>query len=132
VVATSRPLRAADVPPVAALLATLGRGVGYPNDRLLRHLPTLLTLAGLRVLSDERRRFSYRMANAADAETFLASLYLPDLPRRRHRAALALLQAMARARVTLPVPVRRIVALRPCLSPRWNRAHRHTVSERDY
>jgi SAM-dependent methyltransferase len=77
------PLRVADLPAVAGLLATLGRGLGYPNDRLLPHLPA-----------------------------FLASLYLPGLPRRRYRAALALLQAMTRGRVTLPVPVRRIVALR--------------------
>lgn len=107
-----RPLRVADLPAIAGLLTMIGRGLGYPNDRLLAHLPALLARAGLRLLKDERRRYNYRLADAADAETFLASLYLPGLPRRRYRAALAVLQAMARARVTLPVPVRRIVARR--------------------
>jgi SAM-dependent methyltransferase len=106
------PLRVADLPTITGLLGVLGRGLGYPNDRLLPHLPALLARAGLRLLGDERRRYNYRLTDTADAETFLASLYLPGLPARRYRAALALLRTMARARVTLPVPVRRIVALR--------------------
>src|SRR6266704_793357 len=103
------PLRAGDVPILAALLATLGRGLGYPNDRLLRRLPDLLAAAGLRLVIDERRRFAYRLAAAADAEVFLASLYLPGLSTRRYRAARVLLRTAARARLSLPVPVRRLV-----------------------
>ncbi len=100
------------MPVIAALLATLGRGLGYPNDRLLRRLPALLAAAGLRLVADERRRFPYRLASAADAEVFLASLYLPGLSRRRYRAARVLLRAAARAGPGVPVPVRRLVAVR--------------------
>jgi SAM-dependent methyltransferase len=108
----SGPLRARDVPIIAALLATLGRGLGYPNDRLLRRLPDLLAVAGLRLVTDDRRRFAYPLATAADAEVFLASLYLPGLSARRYRAARVLLRAAARPRLSLPVPVRRLVAVR--------------------
>ena len=46
----------------------------------------------------------------ADADLFLDSLYLPDLPGARYRAARTVLHAMARARAALPVPIRRVVA----------------------
>jgi SAM-dependent methyltransferase len=91
------PLRAGDVPIIAALLATLGRGLGYPNDRLLRGLPDPLATVGLRLVADERRRFAYPLATAVDAEVFLASLYLPGLSAWRHRAARVLLRAATAA-----------------------------------
>jgi SAM-dependent methyltransferase len=106
------PLRVADVPVLAGLLAALGRGLGYPNDNLLARLPALPSAVGLRLVADERQRFDYRLADAGDADLFLASLYLPDLPAYRYRAASAFLRSLARFGAHLPVPVRRVVASR--------------------
>jgi SAM-dependent methyltransferase len=106
------PLRVTDVPVLAGLLATLGRGLGYPNDGLLTRLPDLLSEVGLRLVADQRQRFDYRLADAADADLFLASLYLPELPTRRYQAAQTLLRSLARVGAHLPVPIRRVVATR--------------------
>lgn len=106
------PLRVVDLPVVAGLLAALGHGLSYPNDGALRRLPDLLDDAGLRLVADERRRFSYPLGTATDADLFLASLYLPGVSGTRYRAARAFLRALARAGPGLPVPVRRVVAVR--------------------
>jgi SAM-dependent methyltransferase len=111
-VPSSGPLRPADLPSLAGLLAALGRGLDYPNGPALRQLPHHLTGAGLRLISDQRLRFPYRLRSAADADLFLASLYLPDLSERRRRAARRWLHALARLQITLPVPIRRIRAAR--------------------
>lgn len=106
------PVRSIDLPVLAGLLTTLGRGLSYPNDHLLRRSEALFEAAGLTVCSDESRLFRYPLGSAADAELLLSSLYLPELPRWRRRAALAYLRTLARAGVRLPVPIRRIVAQR--------------------
>jgi SAM-dependent methyltransferase len=106
------PLRAADLPVLAGLLLTLGRPLSYPNDPQLRHLPSALTTAGLRVVADEHRCFRYPLRGRSDADLFLASLYLPDLSEWRRRAARTYLRALARTRISLPVPIRRLTAQR--------------------
>lgn len=111
-VPASRPLRPFDVPVIAGLLATLGRRLSYPNDAQLRHAGRLLATHDLRVVADETRRYPYRLNRIDDAERFLASLYLPGVAAWRQRAARAYLRALARAHVTLPVPIRRIIAVR--------------------
>jgi SAM-dependent methyltransferase len=107
------PLRGADPLWLAGLLTALGRAIGYPNDAALRRpLPRLLGTAGLRLADDRRCRFVYRLDEPADADLFLSSLYLPDLPARRLRAARRWLRAAARVHTGLPVPLRRITAVR--------------------
>lgn len=118
-VPASGPLHAADLPVLAGLVAALGRGLAYPNDGLLGRVPTLLGSAGLTVITDVRCRFVYAMRTTVDADRVLASLYLPGLTPRRFRAARTYLRTLARARVSLPVPIRRITAQRP--SATWNR-----------
>jgi SAM-dependent methyltransferase len=105
-----RPLHPGDLPVLAGLLGALGRGLTYPNDRALTRLPALLETAGLRLETDQRRRFAYPLRSPADADRFLASLYLPDLSAGRRHAAASYLRTLARARVRLPVPIRRVVA----------------------
>ena len=106
------PLRPGDVVVLAGLLSALGRGLRYPNDAALGRLPDLLAGGGLRVVADERRRFGYRLADSAAGDRFLASLYLPGLPGYRYRAAGMVLRGFACAGVTMPVPVRRVIAAR--------------------
>jgi SAM-dependent methyltransferase len=104
------PLPATDLPVLAGLLATLGRRLSYPNDPQLPHLASTLTAAGLHVVPDEYRCFRYPLRGGADTDMFLASLYLPDLPEWRGRAARTYLRALARTRISLPIPIRRIIA----------------------
>ncbi|WP_165990002.1 methyltransferase domain-containing protein [Streptomyces sp. YIM 98790] len=110
----SGPVRGVDLLWAGGLLAALGRRLGYPNDALLSgdRLAGTLAAAGLRAVTDERRRFSFRLSRAQDAELFLDSLYLPGLPGRRRGAARAWLRAAARAKAGFPVPLRRIIAVR--------------------
>lgn len=107
-----RPLHLGDVPVLTGLLAALGRGLGYPNDEPLRRLPDALTAVGLRRLADQRRRYGFLLRSRADADLFLASLYLPGLPAARYRAAQRMLRTFARVGAQVPIPVRRIVATR--------------------
>ncbi|MQA85752.1 MAG: methyltransferase domain-containing protein [Streptosporangiales bacterium] len=104
------PLRLLDVLVVGGLLAGLGRALSYPNDAAMRRMAPVLARAGLRLEADERYRFGYRPRDAADADGFLSSLYLPGLPDRRYRRARTYLRALTRAGVELPIPIRRIVA----------------------
>jgi SAM-dependent methyltransferase len=110
IVPATRPLLFRDVVKVAGLAATAGR-LSYPNDAALAAPAGRLAAAGLRLVSDEARRFGYRLRGPDDAETLLASLYLPGVPPYRVRAARAYLRALARLRATVPVPLRRLVAV---------------------
>ncbi|MDJ0346600.1 class I SAM-dependent methyltransferase [Streptomyces sp. H10-C2] len=113
-VPTHSPLRAADAVWVTGLLGTLGRTIGYPNDTALRArtLPLLLGAAGLRLADDRKRRFAYPLRTPADADLLLSSLYLPGISPARLRAARRWLHALAAAHVALPVPLRRIAAVK--------------------
>lgn len=106
------PLRPGDVVVLAGLLAALGRGLRYPNDAALGRLRDLLAGAGLELVADERRRFGYPLADGEAADRFLTSLYVPDLPAYRYRTARTVLRGLARAGVTVPVPIRRVIATR--------------------
>jgi SAM-dependent methyltransferase len=101
------PLQRGDLPAMVGLTTLLGRRLRYPNDDLL---DALLATSGLRVDSDEHRRFGYRLGDARDADRFLASLYLPDLPPIRYRLTRAYLRGLSRFGFELPIPIRRIVA----------------------
>lgn len=112
IVPADAPIKAVDWPLVIGLLATLGRRLRYPNDAYLAELSQSLADAGLRAVTDQNRRFGYRITSSAAADRFLTSLYLPNLHPRRHRAAELWLRFLARLHADLPVPVRRIVAVR--------------------
>lgn len=107
------PLRGRDYPIVTGLVIALGRRIAYPNDRLLRDASGLLTAVGLHLVEDTSRRFAYQLRNTADAEALFSSLYLPGIGPRRARAGRALLRAAARTGTEMPVPIRRIIAVKP-------------------
>jgi SAM-dependent methyltransferase len=110
IVPTSGPPPARDVAVAAGLVATAGR-LSYPNDPALADPSDVFTAAGLRLVGDEARRFTYRLTAPADADKLLDSLYLPRVPPRRVRVARAYLHMLARVHARVPVPIRRLVAV---------------------
>jgi SAM-dependent methyltransferase len=106
-----RPLTARDAGVAAGLVATVGR-LSYPNDAALANPSSGFAAAGLRLVGDESRRFTYRLTGPGDADLLLDSLYLPGVSRHRVRAGRAYLRALARVGATVPVPIRRLVAAR--------------------
>lgn len=109
---SSGPLRRQDVVVVAGLVSALGRRLSYPNDTPLHDLEALLRQAGLRIESDERRRFGYRLRDRNDADLLLRSLYLPGVRPWRRRMAGGYLRWSARLGIEVPVPIRLVVARR--------------------
>ncbi|WP_100444175.1 class I SAM-dependent methyltransferase [Glycomyces xiaoerkulensis] len=112
IVPAAGPLRWTDRVPVGGLVAALGRSLSYPNDRILRQASTVFGLAGLTLVADERRRFSFRLRGPEEADLFLWSLYLPGISGGRLRAARRWLRLCARFGVDFAVPVRRLIATR--------------------
>ncbi|MPZ27461.1 MAG: methyltransferase domain-containing protein [Micromonosporaceae bacterium] len=112
IVPATRPLAARDVPVAAGLLATLGR-LPYPSDAPPADPTGVLAQAGLRLERDQAQRFSYRLTSRAEADTLLESLYLPSVSPPRVRAARAYLHTLARIGASVPVPIRRLLAISP-------------------
>ena len=106
------PLLPPDRVAVAGLIVALGRAPGYPAGRGMPRIPALLDGHGLRVITDSRRRFGYRLRGPADADRFLSSLYLPGTSAARCRLARGYLRFLALLRYEMPVPLRRITAER--------------------
>ncbi len=94
-----------------AVLAALGRRVGYPNDGLLADLSGLVGSVGLAVEADEHRRFALRVAGLRDAETIIDSLYLSDVAPARRSAGVAAARAAARTG-GLGLSLRRVILRR--------------------
>lgn len=97
------------------LLALRQRRLRYPNDDALADPAGVLARAGLRLLADERRRFTCRIEDGQAATTFFDSLYLPDAPPDRRAAGRRVVQGWAPG--SIGVPLRRLVA---AADPRGN------------
>lgn len=111
IVPTGRVRAVRDVAVAAGLVAALGRSLSYPNDPALADPSGLVAAAGLRLVSDQSRRFSYRLSTRDDADALLDSLYLPGVPGHRVRTARTYLHGLARIHATVPIPIRRLVAV---------------------
>lgn len=104
------PTTVRDGPLLGGLAAAAGGRLAYRNDSMLQHAAPLLAAHGLRLDSDERRRFVFPLPDAAAAETMARSLYLPgDDGSHRARAA-AYLNAARHLTPGMPIPIRRLVA----------------------
>jgi SAM-dependent methyltransferase len=114
-VATAVPLRSSDV----ALLTRLGRRLlsrpQFPGGLELTGLRDSLTATGFRLLEDARERFVFRVRCRADADLVMRSLYLPGTPDKRREQTAAWLAArpsVDTSGIEIPVPIRRVVAVR--------------------
>lgn len=108
IVPASRPVRPRDVLVLAPLIRDLGGIPSYPGDRELADAGDLVAAAGLRLDSDERRRFDFRTGGGEGAGTWFDSLYLPGVDTRRRERARD--RVTRRAPAALPIPIRRLVA----------------------
>lgn len=103
------PLTMRDRSRYARLLAALRlRRLPFRHDRLLRDPSPPITAAGLRVVSADRRRFSYPLTEPGDGVRWLRSLYLPNLEAARWRAAQRVVQRWTGS--SIGMPLRRLVA----------------------
>ena len=84
----SGPLYRSDLCRWARLLAALRvTRLRYPSGRSRKRLAEILQRHDLKVVVDERRRFSFRVTSAEAADRFVHSLYLPGIQPRRTAAA---------------------------------------------
>lgn len=110
-VPATRPVRVADLLPVAALSLPM-RGPGrMPQQVHTGRLARQLIAAGLRPGARQCRRFPFPVANPADAGLAVRSLYTPGVDGQRRNRAVSLLERLAP--VELPVPLLRFTATKP-------------------
>lgn len=104
------PTAVRDGPMLAGLVAALGARPSYRNDSALQDTADLFATHGLRLDSDERRRFVFPLRDRAAAETMAASLYLPEDDGTRRARAAAYLDAARHVTSGMPIPIRRLLA----------------------
>ncbi|MBA2607740.1 MAG: class I SAM-dependent methyltransferase [Actinobacteria bacterium] len=105
-----RPLRMSDRLRYLRLFAALRVArLDYPNRAELTDPRERLARHGLVVVSDERRRFSYAIADSAAAETLVRSLYLPGVADDRVDTGV---RVARRWRCDIGLPLRRIICRR--------------------
>ena len=86
------------------LLAALRlRRLPFRHPHVLADPRPLLAPAGLTVVSADRRRFAYPLAEPGDARLWLTSLYLPGLDPQRLRAAQRITQRWTGSSIGIPL-----------------------------
>lgn len=110
---TTRPLVAGDAAIIGQLMRIL-RAVPRLRAPLEATVRPVLAAHGLHMVGDGRDNFRFRVASRQDAELFLGAMSLPTTSRDRVVAAADFLEArVARGgELTVPVPLRRIVAIK--------------------
>ncbi len=83
----------------------------FPPTELRRSAERALYRHGLRVESDDTRRFAYRLDGVAAADRFVDSWYLPGVTAQRRAHGRA--RAARLAPIDIGVPFRRVVARKP-------------------
>ncbi len=107
---TYAPLTATDRWHYAQLFWSARSTTKFPPTPLRRRAGTVLGTHGLRVESDESRRFAHRVAEPVDADRFVDSWYLPGVSLVRLDAARR--RAREMVPVDIGVPLRRVIARR--------------------
>jgi SAM-dependent methyltransferase len=106
------PLTVGDRARYIRLLAALRlRRLPFRHHRVVDDPRPLLAAAGVRVVSDECRRFVLPLPSPADSRLLVRSLYLPGLDPRRRRAAQRVTRRWAGS--SIGIPLRRLVAINP-------------------
>lgn len=111
---TFGPLSPSDTRVAVQLLRTLRMKPVFPVGIELASRQVLAE-SGLRKIEDNRERYRFVVRSRADAELLLSALYLPGIePRRLDKAAGWLARRVsADGEVPVPIPMRRLVAMKP-------------------
>ncbi|WP_203568506.1 class I SAM-dependent methyltransferase [Aestuariimicrobium ganziense] len=112
-VPTWRPINRTDMMIGGRLAAILRTPPRFPAH-LEVSIETLLTEHGLRKVEDARERYRFTVTTAEDAELLIRGLYLPTVGPLRVKAAAKWLadEAERRGQVEVPIPMRRLVAIK--------------------
>ena len=107
----TRPLRSQDRMRYARLLSAIRRvRLPFAEANMVRAPERALTASGFRVVELLHKRFTFRLADADDADAFADSLYLPgSLAGRRHAVRAVVRSWRGKA---LAVPLQRVIAVR--------------------
>jgi len=114
-VSSTVPLRASDVGLLTRVMARLRSVPRFPGGSELTGLRDALDDNRFRLLEDARERFAFAVHGRPDADLLVRSLYLPGTADRRRAAAAAYLAQRATETdgpVDVPIPIRRVVAVR--------------------
>lgn len=107
------PLHLYDLWRWARLLAALRVArLRYPSDQSMRRLARTLQRHDLKVVADDRRRFSFHVTSAEAADRFVDSLYLPDVQPRRTAAARRVARTWIGEEIGIPLRLLRARSLR--------------------
>ncbi|MFW6597422.1 class I SAM-dependent methyltransferase [Propionibacteriaceae bacterium Y2011] len=112
---TVRPFKPSDVLEVGALIGAMRGRPRVPGVLERIGLAEALPAAGLHKVEDARQRYGFTVANRADAELVMSALYLTsDAAAGQVAAGVEHLVARVEQRgtVVLPVPMRRLVAIK--------------------
>lgn len=111
---TYRPINITDMRLLGPLTARLKGPPRFPV-RLDMSMGPLLLAHGLRKIEDARERYYFDVRTLEDAEKLLNALYLPTLGDQTVRDAAAWLVGRVKdgEPVRVPIPMRRVVAIKP-------------------
>ena len=111
---TYRPINISDMKLLGPLTARLQGPPRFPV-RLDMSMGPILMAHGLRKIEDARERYYFDVATIEDAEMLLNALYLPTLGGDKVRDAASWLVGRVKdgVPVRVPVPMRRVVAIKP-------------------
>ena len=107
------PLNAIDLKTAARISMILRSAPRFPGHVEVS-ADALLRVNGLRKVESARERFRFAIHNRDDAELLLSAMYLPHTSEKRIKAAADYLvkQAQGRGVIEVPIPMRRIVAVK--------------------
>lgn len=98
------PLHTRDVVRYARLVRCFGLGrLGYPNDRDLRGLASMLDEHELDIIDDARERFSHVLSTRTETDQFVQSLYLPEVGKIEVARGLALAATWVGSDIGIPL-----------------------------
>jgi len=84
----------------------------YPNDGSMKRLSATFQRHDLKVVADERRRFSFHVTSSEAADRFVGSLYLPEIRTRRTAAARRVVRTWIGGEIGIPLRLVRARSLR--------------------
>lgn len=110
---TVRPVPLAMMRPAAELAARVGSTPSFPGALELR-MGDMLAEYDLRKVEDARACYTFTVSDIDDADLIVDAMYLPGstAPRRRAARNWLVRRAASRGPVELPVPMRRVMALK--------------------